>query len=45
MVRGVVAIRVNPMPDGYEDFDYQNGGWAYIDGHAILVYGFGIETP
>jgi hypothetical protein len=45
MVRGVVAIRVNPMPEGYEDFDYQNGGWAYIDGHAILVYGAGIETP
>jgi hypothetical protein len=45
MVRGVVAIRVNPMPDGYEEFDYYNGGWAYIDSHAILVYGAGIVAP
>ncbi len=42
MVRGVVAIRVNPLPDGYEDFDYQNGGWAYITNHSIILYGFGL---
>ncbi len=44
MVRGVIAIRVNPLPDGYEDFDAYNGGWAYIDGHSVIVYGAGV-TP
>ncbi len=43
MVRGVIAIRVNPLPAGYEDFDYANGGWAYIDSKELLVYGFGVE--
>jgi len=45
MVRGVIAIRVNPLPAGYEDFDYQNGGWAYIDSRELLVYGFGVTVP
>ncbi len=44
MVRGVVAVRVNPMPDGYEDFDYQYGGWAYIDSKSLIVYGYGITA-
>ena len=26
-VRDVIAIRVNPLPAGHEDFDYRNGGW------------------
>jgi hypothetical protein len=43
MVRGVVAIRVNPLPDGFEDFDYANGGWAYVDSQSVLVYGHGIQ--
>ncbi|MCX5868569.1 MAG: hypothetical protein NT009_14020 [Proteobacteria bacterium] len=42
MVRGVMAIRINPMPAGHEDFDYTNGGWAYIDAEQLVVYGFGI---
>ncbi|MFH2006844.1 MAG: GEGP motif-containing diheme protein [bacterium] len=45
MVRGVIAIRVNPLPAGYEDFDYRNGGWAYIDDVEVLVYGYGVTTP
>jgi hypothetical protein len=45
MVRGVIAIRVNPLPAGYEDFDYQNGGWAFIDSRELLVYGFGVTAP
>lgn len=44
MVRGVMAIRVNPMPAGYEEFDYKNGGWAYVDTKEILIYGKGV-TP
>lgn len=44
MVRGVIAIRVNPLPAGTEDFDYKYGGWAYIDSGSLLVYGRGV-TP
>jgi len=42
MVRGVVAIRVNPMPAGYEDFDYRNGGWAFVANQTVAVYGYGV---
>ncbi len=42
MVRGVVAIRVNPLPAGVEDFDAHYGGWAYIDARQVLVYGHGV---
>jgi hypothetical protein len=42
MVRGVIAVRVNPLPEGVEDFDYKNGGWAYIEKFQLIVYGFGI---
>jgi hypothetical protein len=42
MVRGVIGIRINPLPEGYEDFDYHNGGWAYIDSETLIVYGYGI---
>jgi hypothetical protein len=42
MVRGTVAIRVNPLPAGVEDFDHYNGGWAYIDSKRVIVYGFGV---
>jgi hypothetical protein len=44
MVKGVIAIRVNPLPAGVEDFDYRNGGWAYIANQTVLIYGFGV-TP
>lgn len=43
MVRAVVAIRVNPMPEGYEEFDARNGGWAFVDAGQLVVYGQGIE--
>jgi hypothetical protein len=45
MVRGVVAIKVNPLPEGTEDFDHYNGGWAYIDSESVIVYGYGITAP
>lgn len=44
MVRAAVAIRVNPLPEGYEDFDYRNGGWAFVDGATFAVYGHGVTT-
>jgi len=42
MVRGVIAVRVNPLPAGVEDFDFKNGGWAYITNSTLIVYGYGI---
>jgi len=45
MVRGAVAIRVNPLPEGFEDFDYRNGGWAFVDGSTVGVYGHGVTAP
>ena len=45
MVRGVIAIRVNPLPADVEDFDIRNGGWAYVHDARVVVYGFGVRTP
>jgi hypothetical protein len=42
MVRGVVGIRVNPLPAGYEDFDYRNGGWAFVANQTVAVFGYGV---
>jgi hypothetical protein len=41
-VRGLVAIRVNPMPAGYEEFDWKNGGYSLVDKQQLIVYGLGI---
>jgi hypothetical protein len=41
-VKALVAIRVNPMPQGYEEFDWKNGGWALVDKGQFIVYGNGI---
>jgi hypothetical protein len=43
MVRGVIAIRIDPMPAGVEEFDYMNGGWAYIDAGELILYGHGVQ--
>ena len=43
-VKGVVAIRINPMPSGYEEFDWKNGGWSLITNELIIIYGMGV-TP
>ncbi|MBU1700904.1 MAG: hypothetical protein KJ970_14090 [Candidatus Eisenbacteria bacterium] len=40
--RGLVAIRINPMPEGYEEFDWKNGGWSLLEHRRILIYGAGI---
>jgi len=37
MVRGVVAIRIEPMPVGVEEFDYKNGGWAYASDGTFIT--------
>lgn len=43
MVKAAMILRINPMPDGYEEFDIQNGGWAMVDAGHILIYGHGVE--
>jgi len=43
MVRGTIAIRIDPMPEGVEEFDYMNGGWAYIDGKQLIIYGHNVQ--
>ena len=43
-VRGVVALRVNPLPEGYEEFDWKNGGYALLENRQLIVYGAGIGT-
>jgi hypothetical protein len=43
MVRGVIALRIDPMPVGVEEFDYMNGGWAYIDAGQLIIYGHGFQ--
>lgn len=43
MVRGVIAIRIDPMPAGVEEFDYMNGGWAYIDAKQLIIYGHNVR--
>ncbi len=44
MVKGAVIIRINPMPEGYEEFDIINSGWAMINEGVILIYGHNVHT-
>jgi hypothetical protein len=43
MVRGVVAIRIDPMPAGVEEFDHVNGGWAYLEAGKLILYGHNVR--
>jgi hypothetical protein len=43
MVRGVVAVRVDPLPAGLEDLDWGRGGWAWLERGELLVYGRGVD--
>ncbi len=43
MVKGTVIIRINPMPEGCQEFDIMNGGYALIDEEAILIYGHNVN--
>jgi hypothetical protein len=40
-VRGATVIRVNPVPEGFEEFDWKNS-WSLIADGRIVVYGHGI---
>lgn len=37
--RTVVAIRIGPLPEGTTDFNWNEGGWRYVDNNQIVVYG------
>ena len=41
-VRGACVIRINPMPEGYEEYDWKNG-WPLIGAKKIVIYGHGIR--
>jgi hypothetical protein len=41
-VRGACVIRINPMPEGLEEYDWKNG-WPLIGDKKIVIYGFGIR--
>jgi hypothetical protein len=43
MVRGVIALRIDPMPEGMEEFDFMNGGWAYVSSGQLILYGYGVR--
>lgn len=40
--RGACVIRVNPMPEGYEEYDWKNG-WPLIGEKKVVLYGRGIR--
>lgn len=40
-VRGASAIRINPMPEGFEEYDWKNG-WPLVDAREIVLFGAGI---
>lgn len=42
--RGVVAIRVNPLPEGCEEFDWKNGGFSLLESGQLIVYGAGVAS-
>ena len=37
--RTVVAIRVEPLPEGTTDFNWYDGGWDYVDNQEVIIYG------
>jgi hypothetical protein len=41
-VRGTTVIRINPMPAGYEEYDWKNG-WPLVAGRQIVIFGNGIS--
>jgi hypothetical protein len=40
-VRGATVIRINPMPPGFEEYDWKNG-WPLVEGRQIVIFGRGV---
>jgi hypothetical protein len=41
-VRGATVIRVNPMPAGFEEYDWKNG-WPLVSKRQIVIFGKGVS--
>jgi hypothetical protein len=41
-VRGITAIRINPMPAGYEEYDWKNG-WPLVGEKKLVIFGRGVS--
>jgi hypothetical protein len=41
-IRGATAIRLNPMPSGYEEYNWKNS-WPLIDSRQLVIFGRGIS--
>jgi len=41
-IRGATVIRVNPVPKGFEEYDWKNT-WHLISEKKIVIYGHGVE--
>jgi hypothetical protein len=41
-VRGATVIRINPMPAGFEEYDWKNG-WPLVSGRQIVIFGKGVQ--
>jgi len=40
--RGACVIRINPLPQGYEEYDWKNG-WPLIGEKKVVIYGRGVR--
>lgn len=41
-VRGTTAIRINPMPAGFEEYDWKNG-WPLVSEKKLVIFGRGVS--
>ena len=41
-IRGACVIRVNPRPEGYEEYDWKNG-WPLIGEKRVVIFGRGVR--
>jgi hypothetical protein len=41
-IRGATAIRINPMPAGFEEYDWKNG-WPLVQARQIVIFGKGVN--
>jgi len=42
-VRGATVVRINPMPSGFEEYDWKNG-WPLVAGKKIVIFGQGVPS-
>jgi hypothetical protein len=41
-VRGATVIRINPMPAGFEEYDWKNG-WPLVSEKKLVIFGHGAK--